>query len=57
MFEYWMLGLGSWVFESWTIGQIIWTDDAHGFPILEHLSSVYQIAGKGIWVTVTESEF
>ncbi len=52
-----MIGLGSWVFESWTIGQIIWTDDAHGFPILEHLSSVYQIAGKGIWVTVTENEF
>jgi hypothetical protein len=44
-----MIGLGSWVFEFWTIGQIIWTDDAHEFPILEHLFSVCQIAGKGIW--------
>ncbi len=52
-----MIDLGSWVFESWTIGQIIWTDDAHEFPILEHLSFVYQIAGKGICVIVTESEF
>jgi len=34
-----MLGQVLGLFESWTIGQIIWTDDAHGFPILEHLSS------------------
>jgi len=53
-----MIDLGSWVCSS--LGRLVRSFgliDAHEFPILEHLSFVYQIAGKGICVIVTESEF